>query len=106
MESFSFLQQLGLNLSALNLPVINRLQLSDIHGNLYQFQLPLGGFGISRYNIDHKLAQMAAEKGVTLLQSTKVTNISFEHDCFRIETNWGNLPRKDCRRGFWQTIKS
>lgn len=87
MESFPFLQQLGLDLAAFNLPTISLLQLSDVNGNLYQFDLPLGGFGISRYNLDHRLSILAIEKGVQVLQSTKVNDVSFEHDVFSIQTN-------------------
>lgn len=87
MESFPFLHRLGLDLAALNLPIIKLLQLSDVKGNLYQFDLPLGGFGISRYNLDHKLSLLAIEKGVTVLQLTRVNDVSFEDDVFNIQTS-------------------
>lgn len=86
MESYPFLQSLGLNLEQLNLPVIRQLQLSDVKGNLYQFKLPLGGFGISRYTLDYKLSQLALKKGVTLLQATKVSDVHFENGLFLIQT--------------------
>ena len=41
LESWSFLQRLGLNLESSNLPVIKTLQVSDVKGSIYSFGLPL-----------------------------------------------------------------
>src|ERR1700712_2146734 len=51
-ESWNFLEGLGIDLSSLDLPIIKTLQLSDSNGTAYSFNLPLGGFGISRYSLD------------------------------------------------------
>jgi flavin-dependent dehydrogenase len=87
MESYDFLVRLGLPLDEWNLPVITQLQLSDVQGNAYQFELPLGGFGISRFKLDEELYQLALKKGVTVLTSTTVRDVSFESDRFNIYTD-------------------
>ena len=72
LESWNFLQELGVPLSDLNLPVIRRLQVTSVNGNYLEHRLPLGGFGISRYLLDQQLAGIAAQSGVTLLQGTTI----------------------------------
>ena len=64
MESWDFIQRLGLNLESLQLPFIDKLNISDCRGKAYSFKLPLGGFGISRYLLDHSLFKIAVSKGV------------------------------------------
>ena len=75
MESWNFIERLGLNLSELNLPKINRLQVSSPSGKLLKHQLDLGGFGISRYLLDSKLAEIAKKKGVQVLDSCRVNDV-------------------------------
>ena len=45
MESWGFLERLGINLFELNLPKINQLHVSSPSGKLLKHQLDLGGFG-------------------------------------------------------------
>src|SRR3954462_13201220 len=71
-ESLPFMQRLGVPLQQYHLPQINTLRLTDVSGRLYQFPLHLGGFGISRYTLDHLLYQTALEKGVVMKTNTKV----------------------------------
>ncbi len=75
LESWDFLSRLGLSLSDMKLPVINKLEVSSVNGKLFSHQLPLGGFGISRYLIDASLAEIAKSKGVLIYTKTKVTDI-------------------------------
>jgi flavin-dependent dehydrogenase len=85
MESWNFLEAtLEVPLSDLKLPLIESLQTSDASGKIYDFELPLGGFGISRYLLDNFLYGMAIKKGVEVLTSTKVSNISFNKELFEI----------------------
>lgn len=76
MESWDFLKTLGVPLDALGLPLIHTLVLTSSKGKSFTTKLPLGGFGISRYTLDALMAQIAIEKGVTLLQETKVEDVS------------------------------
>jgi flavin-dependent dehydrogenase len=78
LESWNFLEELGLPLSDWNLPIIKQLIISAPNGNFIKHDLPLGGFGISRYKIDAELAAIARSNGVTILEETKVTEILFE----------------------------
>lgn len=94
MESFDFLQRLGLPLAEWNLPVIDRLNISDAKGNIYNFNLPLGGFGISRFTLDDALYTLARHKGVQVLTKTKATNITFNNNLFIIETNGEKFTAK------------
>ncbi len=94
MESFDFLQRQGLPLNEWQLPKINKLQISDIKGTIYQFGLPLGGFGISRYSLDNALYNIAKVKGVQVLTETKVIDMPFTSDQFSIITDKGASTAK------------
>ena len=86
-ESWDFLESLGLPLSEWDLPKINKLEVTDVYGKSFRFELPLGGFGISRYLLDHSLYRLAVQKGVNVLTSTKVKDIEFIDDRFVITTD-------------------
>src|SRR6476660_6146229 len=75
LESWNFLENLGYPLSDLDLPVIKKLIVSAPNGKYIEHGLPLGGFGISRYKIDHEMAQIARRNGVHLLEERKVTDV-------------------------------
>lgn len=85
LESWDFLQDLGVDLDALNVSHITKLQVSSVKGNMLEQFLPLGGFGISRYVLDNKLVQLAIANGVTVLENTKVNDIIFTTDLFEID---------------------
>ncbi|HRH49762.1 MAG TPA: NAD(P)/FAD-dependent oxidoreductase [Panacibacter sp.] len=91
LESLPFLERLGISLKEFDAPVIKKLQLTDVKGTLYQFDLPLGGFGISRYTLDNKLYQIAVSKGVEVFTGTKVNEVVFNNNVFSIQTNKGNF---------------
>ncbi|MCW3106871.1 MAG: FAD-binding protein [Segetibacter sp.] len=86
LESWNFLQRLGFDLQSLELPVIKTLQLSDIKGHTYSFDLPLGGFGISRFSLDFSLFKIAQAKGVQIFTNSKVRDVVFSNDVFTITT--------------------
>lgn len=86
MESYDFLLQCGVPLQEWDLPMISKLHISDCEGKLYAFQLPLGGFGISRFKLDHALATIARQKKVKLCEDTKVEDVIFQNDLFTIHT--------------------
>lgn len=88
-ESWNFLQELGVPLSDLQLPNISRLQVSAPNGNLIEYGLPLGGFGISRYTLDSTLAQIAKKEGVHLWENTKVMDVLYRNNVFVVFTNKG-----------------
>ena len=84
-ESWDFLEELGLPLSEMSLPVIRKLLVSAPNGKSLEHMLPLGGFGISRYKLDSMLASVAVKNGVIVKEKTKVQNISFENEIFTID---------------------
>ena len=94
LESYSFLEQLGLTLKEFDVPIIKKLQLTDVRGKLYKFDLDLGGFGISRYKLDNALYEIAIAKGVHVLTGIKVVDVNFDNDVFTIHTTNGNFISK------------
>ncbi|MBL0331164.1 MAG: NAD(P)/FAD-dependent oxidoreductase [Bacteroidetes bacterium] len=96
MESWGFLERLGLNLTELNLPKITQLHVSSPSGKLLKHQLDLGGFGISRYLLDSKLAEIAKAKGVLLLDDCRVNDVKFENEKFTIDSTKGSFISDIC----------
>jgi menaquinone-9 beta-reductase len=89
LESWNFLEDLGLPLSDMQLPHIQRLLVSAPNGKYVENPLPLGGFGISRYCIDHLLANIARREGVTLLEQTKVSDVIYRNNAFIVFSGKG-----------------
>ena len=96
MESYDFLQHLGVPLEEMHLPKISQLQLTAPNGKIFETTLPLGGFGISRYTLDHRLAQLARATGVVVMENTKVESISFQHEKFQVQSGSGQYSAKIC----------
>ena len=90
MESWGFLEGLGVPLTALSLPKINSLGISSESGFMLNAPLQLGGFGISRYNLDHYLSALAVQNGVELVQDCKVVGVECgPKNNSRVETTRG-----------------
>lgn len=87
MESFDFLERIGIPISTMNLPLINEVLISSPNGNSLTRKLDLGGFGISRFTLDAMLAELAFKKGVVVMEETKVMDIQFNHDLFTLKTS-------------------
>jgi flavin-dependent dehydrogenase len=84
-EVLPYLQSLDVDPFKFGAQKINRFLLSTPKNKTIEANLPLGGFGISRYTLDAALAKKAQENGVTILQET-VVNIQFHNDKFKIST--------------------
>ena len=100
LESHGFLSGLGLPLNEMDLPMINKLLLTAPNGNAFTTRLPLGGFGISRFALDHRLAQLAEGFGVRLLTNTRVDDVFFETDLFRVMYRGQEITAKTCLGSF------
>jgi flavin-dependent dehydrogenase len=87
LESWNFIEKLGLNLSQLHLPIIQKLIVSSPDGNFIKSNLDLGGFGISRYFLDNKLKEIAIENGVIVCGETKVNEVTFGEEEFTVKYN-------------------
>ena len=85
-ESWNFLQELGLPLSDMQLPVLQKLMISAPDGSSLEERLMPGGFGISRFSLDHHLSSIASDAGVTLMQRCKVSDVQFASENFTITT--------------------
>jgi len=85
-EVLPYLAQLGLDpIGETGAKKIGRLMLSTIKGKSIETKLPLGGFSVSRYTLDHYLCQKAIQQGCRVIQDT-VTDIRFTPDQFRVMT--------------------
>lgn len=89
LESWDFLLELGIAPHDMDVSHITRLQVSLLNGKLLRLPLPLGGFGISRYELDHALAQSAIRSGVIIMENTKVNDMRWDEaaSCFTITTS-------------------
>jgi menaquinone-9 beta-reductase len=86
LESWGFLESLGLPLSQMQLPIIKNLQVTSPSGTSLDAKLDLGGFGISRYQLDFELAKIAKKLGVQILENTKVKDIIRTENQFEVFT--------------------
>jgi flavin-dependent dehydrogenase len=84
-EILPYLHWLGADISKLNPVTISKFEFSTHKGKTASATLPLGGFGISRYQLDNFLYQKAVEKGCIIIKDM-VTDISFDNDLFTIHT--------------------
>ncbi|MHA4739310.1 NAD(P)/FAD-dependent oxidoreductase [Dyadobacter sp. MSC1_007] len=75
MESWGFLESLGLPLSDLDLPIIKNLGITSDRGFVLNHRLQMGGFGVSRYSLDHHLFEIALKKGVKVMENCRVQNV-------------------------------
>lgn len=84
-EVLPYLKFLGVNPIAFGAKKISEFVISTTESKLVKSLLPLGGFGLSRYTLDHSLATKAIENGVKIIQDT-VVDISFVKDEFTVFT--------------------
>lgn len=95
MESWPFLESLGLSPGKLALPRIDSLGISSDRGFMLNHHLGMGGFGISRYSLDHHLFEIASRKGVRVVQECRVTDVQRNAgDAFQIRTSRGDFTSK------------
>jgi menaquinone-9 beta-reductase len=92
MESWDFLESLGLPLAAMQLPRISQLTVTAPNGTGIDQTLPLGGFGISRHTLDLALATIAREAGVQVLEDTRVLDILYVAPCAGNMGSRGDAP--------------
>lgn len=91
MESFDFLNRIGIGFTDYNLPRINTVKISSINGNIVESELNPGGFGISRYLLDNLLAEKAKALGVIVMEETKVTEYHKSGNHYIILSNKGTF---------------
>lgn len=84
-EVLPYFKWLGLEISDLKTSSISKMDFSTAKGKIISAHLPLGGFGISRYELDHYLYLQALKNGCKIIQDN-VTEIQFIEDEFHIFT--------------------
>jgi flavin-dependent dehydrogenase len=85
-EVVPYFDWLSLAISELNPTSITKLHFSTVSGKSIHCDLPLGGFGISRFALDSFLYKKAIEKGCEVIQDN-VESIIFENNNFTITTS-------------------
>ena len=84
-EVLPYLNSLGINPINEGAKQITKVHISTTKSNLIKGELPLGGFGMSRYFFDNLLVKKAQLNGVQILKDT-VDSIHFKKDSFTITT--------------------
>jgi flavin-dependent dehydrogenase len=82
-EVLHYCNYLDLDLKSLKVTNINKLEFSIVDGTSIATKLPLGGFGISRYNLDYYLYQKAMSLGCNFIHE-EVKDITFLENNFTI----------------------
>lgn len=100
LESWDFLEKLGVPLSKMDLPVISKLMVSSPSGSTINHPLPLGGFGVSRYKLDNTLVQIARQKGVSVLEDSKVGDVVYLNDQFIVSAGKYKICCRVCAGSF------
>lgn len=85
-EVLPYLKELDINLAELHPKNITKIVFSTVNGKVINGNLPLGGFGISRYTLDEFLYKKAIANGCTIIQETAET-VVFEDNKFTITTS-------------------
>ncbi len=88
-EVLPYLKSLGIDLAELRPSRISQFQLTSVNGNTATLPLDLGGFGVSRYQLDYFLFQKATCLGVEFSLNTECEKITFHDDNFTVQTNKG-----------------
>lgn len=84
-EVLPFLKNIGLYPDEMGASKIEKLIISSPNGKKINANLDLGGFGISRYNLDNELYKIAVSQGVNFLLGEKVNDVSYTDNRFKIE---------------------
>lgn len=74
-EALDYVKSLGVNPFDFGAVALDRFWLTSPSGKKLELDLPLGGFGISRYTLDYELSKIAKKEGVELLEGTFVKEI-------------------------------
>ena len=84
-EVLPYLNSLGIDPIKEGAKKINKVQVSTTKGNLIKGELPLGGFGMSRYFLDILLMKKAQTNGVEILKDA-VNSVVFKKGVFTVQT--------------------
>jgi len=77
-EVLPYLRRLHADPAELKPARITRFLLSSPAGRTLSVPLDMGGFGVSRFTLDHHLFQLAEARGVTVLQRATVATVTYD----------------------------
>ena len=83
-EVVPFLQSIRAYPEALCPVTIREFQLTSASGRSSTMPLDLGGFGVSRYALDHFLYHRARQAGAAFRLDTQVQDVAFQQDTFTV----------------------
>jgi flavin-dependent dehydrogenase len=91
-EVLPYLKWVGFDPFEFGAKTIDKFELTTQNNKRISAKLPLGGFGMSRFKMDHQLAKLAVDNGVEILH-TVVSNIEFlnQLDAFKVITKTGDI---------------
>ena len=75
-EALDYVKSLGVNPFDFGAVSLDKFWLSSPSGNKLELDLPLGGFGISRYTLDYELSKIAKKEGVQIWEGVFVKDVS------------------------------
>lgn len=81
-----FLHRIGLDVSTLGAKQLRRFELSSRLGRRFTCELTLGGFGVSRFRLDHALLELASLAGVSIHQKSPVTALTWKSERHHLVT--------------------
>ncbi|RIV36198.1 NAD(P)/FAD-dependent oxidoreductase [Flagellimonas lutimaris] len=87
-EVLPYLNYLGFDPFEFGAKRISNFELTTHNNKTIRAKLPLGGFGISRYEMDFQLYKLALSNGVSIIKDT-VVDVSFKQDVFHVQTKSG-----------------
>lgn len=88
-EVLPYLKWLDIDIAALKPTNIKKFELTTLQQQRISTSLPLGGFGVSRYALDHFLYKKLIEKGIKVIIDT-VNDIRFQENQFTVTTQLEN----------------
>ncbi len=83
-EVLQYLKNLGIDPYAKGAKKISKFEMSSKNGAVIQTELPLGGFGISRYSFDNILYEELRKHAEVVFDT--VSSVSFSSEIFTVET--------------------
>ena len=89
-EVLPYLKSLNIDIDAYSPARIDRFSMSSAKGRTIQSSLGLGGFGMSRYSLDHALYLKAKENGVKLHHHLAL-KLNREGDQFEVQLDNGQI---------------
>ncbi|MCC5945137.1 MAG: NAD(P)/FAD-dependent oxidoreductase [Bernardetiaceae bacterium] len=93
-EVLPFLKRMGIEPFAHAAVDITQFKLSAPNGKTLKIDLPLGGFGISRFRLDELMYQKAQALGVTFILKNRVIEVFRECEVFTCKTTNANYTAK------------